>query len=120
MNELQDILTDFRISIPTGTDQLISTFPSHLSDLLQRNKRSRLVLVLDGLDYLDDQENALDLLWLPQFFPPSVRVIISSSPGKPESVLKRRGYDIISMKPLSEAERFEKKKIIFHIFALTF
>lgn len=64
-----------------------------------------MVLVLDGLDYLDARENSLDLLWLPQFFPPNVRVVISSSPGKPESVLKRRGYDIITMNPLTEAER---------------
>lgn len=59
---------------------MITKFPLLLLEILQRNKRSKLVIILDGIDKLEDKDHALDLLWLPKTFPPEIRMILSCTP----------------------------------------
>jgi hypothetical protein len=96
-NELQDLLGDFTSDIPKRDDDLSKTFTSWLEKTLQRNHRTRLVLVIDALDALDDVNNALNFLWLPRQFPNIVRVIISCSPGKYCDLLIKRSWPTLSL-----------------------
>lgn len=42
----------------------------------------KLLLIVDGLNKLDRRDNAMDLVWLPSSFPTSVRLLLSTTPGK--------------------------------------
>ena len=104
MQELQDSLRDFTTTVPSDNLQIIEVFPNWVEKILQRNRRHRLVLIIDGLDNLDDRENALDLLWFPQHMTSSVRTFVSTIEGRCWNMLVRRGYESLTLKPLSEAE----------------
>ncbi|MFP3041409.1 tetratricopeptide repeat protein, partial [Treponema primitia] len=68
-------------------------------------KATKLILVLDGMDKLDDIDNAKLLNWLPAF-PPNVRVIFSTqSDDKTMEVFKRWNYPCIAVEPLPVEER---------------
>ncbi len=60
--------------------------------MLKKAQRHRLVLVIDGLDALDEREKAHELIWLPFSFPQCMRVVLSVSAGGPcAHAIKRRG-----------------------------
>lgn len=67
----------------------------------------RIVIVLDGLDQLEDVDDALDLGWLPQKYPPSILVILSTQPGRSLEAAKRRGWRTLTILPLGHEERKE-------------
>jgi hypothetical protein len=50
----------------------------------------RLVLVIDGLNQLEDRDGALDLAWLPRAIPAGVRLVLSTVAGRPRDELDRR------------------------------
>lgn len=52
--ECQLANNDVGVDAPTEDDMFVQSFPRLLERTLLRNKRSRLVLVLDGLDNLDE------------------------------------------------------------------
>jgi tetratricopeptide (TPR) repeat protein len=64
-----------------------------------------MVLVIDGLDRLEDHSDELDLEWLPRSFPPGVRVIVSAAPGRAFNALRRRGWPALTVAPLQADER---------------
>ncbi len=88
--------------IPDRPDDLRSQFPNWLS---MAAARGRLVLVLDALDQLEDKDNAPDLIWLPEFIPPEVRLIISTLPGPSLDELKKRSWPSIAVQLLEPEER---------------
>ena len=88
--------------IPTEAAQLCREFPNWLS---MASVKGRFVLVLDGLNQLDERDNASGLGWLPQYFPPNVRVVLSTLPGPGLEALKRRGYPMFRVEPLTREER---------------
>ena len=60
--------------------------------------RGRCVLILDGLDQLDDtHDHALDLAWLPRTFPAEVRTIITCSYGPTLDSLLERGWPVLEL-----------------------
>ncbi|HVS04227.1 MAG TPA: AAA family ATPase [Thermoanaerobaculia bacterium] len=63
------------------------------------------VLVLDGLDQLDDRDGALDLAWLPERPPPGVRVLMATRAGRPLEEVRRRGWPALDVAPLAPPER---------------
>jgi tetratricopeptide (TPR) repeat protein len=65
----------------------------------------RVVLIIDGLDQLEDRDRALDLGWLFDRFPDRVRVILSTGPGRPLDELRRRGWPTLEVSPLDHSER---------------
>lgn len=67
--------------------------------------RGRVVLVLDALDKLEDRGNALDLDWLPPVIPGNVRLVVSTLPGRPWVDLQKRGWPVLTVKPLTAEER---------------
>jgi tetratricopeptide (TPR) repeat protein len=72
-------------------------------DMASRHKR--VVLILDGLDHINDYFGGLDLFWLPDVFPPGVRLIVSSGPGRPFDALESRGWPTLEIEPLELPER---------------
>jgi tetratricopeptide (TPR) repeat protein len=53
-------------------------------------QRRRVVIVIDGLDRIDPRDDAMDLVWLPRFFPRSVRAVVSAGPSRALDVLAKR------------------------------
>jgi len=86
--------------------KIVEAFPLWLAKAAARGK---FVLILDALNQIEDRDNAPDLGWLPGYFPPGVRVVLSTLAGRSLEALERRGWPTYSMHPLDAAER---KKLI--------
>ena len=68
------------------------------------NKRGgKLILILDGLNQL--QGEALELQWIPEIIPHSIRLILSSTVEGTLVVLRKRGWTQFGMQALNEQER---------------
>lgn len=87
--------------------QISKEFVNSLKNLVVKHNRNRkrVILVLDGLNKLDDREAAHDLVWLPSTFPKLVRVVISTAPHFVLDVLKKRKSEMMEVKPLEEGQR---------------
>ena len=83
-------------------DALRATFANALHMVATRG---RVVLILDGLNQLEDRDQAPDLVWLPPVLPPKVRLIVSTLPGRPLDVLNKRGWSRLQIEPLNPDER---------------
>jgi len=90
------------------TKKVMKEFLNSLKTIVSKynhNKR-RIVLIIDGLDKIDERDNARDLIWLPHHFPKSVRAIISCSPCFVLDVLKKRkGTEFLELQLMGEADR---------------
>jgi tetratricopeptide (TPR) repeat protein len=91
-----------RESVPETASGLRREFARWLS---MAADRGRFVLILDGLDQLEDTERAPDLAWLPESPPENVRLIVSALPGRSLDALDRRGWPTLTVERLSQDER---------------
>lgn len=68
--------------------------------------KGRVILIIDGLNQLEDKEGALDLAWLPLKIPGNIRLILATLPGRPLEELKRRGWlaHALTVNPLTLKE----------------
>jgi tetratricopeptide (TPR) repeat protein len=90
------------IDVPDEPDALRRAF----QDVIDRAPReSRVVLLLDGLNQLEDREGALDLEWLPRELPPAVHLVVSCLPGRALEALGRRGWPTWEVEPLDVDRR---------------
>lgn len=89
-------------SIPTDPQKLIKAFPLWL---VKAAAIGKFILVLDGLNQLEDQDNAPDLTWLPNFIPPNVRLIVSALPGRSLEALQKREWPNLTIELLESDER---------------
>jgi len=64
-----------------------------------------IVLILDGIDRLDESHSAHTFSWLPDECPTNVRIILSTSTGPTLSELQRRHWPMFWLEPLSIDER---------------
>lgn len=98
----------FNISdeIPGRPAELRAAFANWLN---MTAAKSRVILILDGLNQLEDLDGAPDLVWLPSNIPDNIRLILSTLPGRPLDELKKRGWPKFNVTPLDETER---KKLI--------
>jgi hypothetical protein len=103
MTDLEDV-TGVKEARPQA-ENLTTEWPTWIERVLKKAQRHRLVLVIDALDALDERDKAHDLIWLPFSFATNVRVVLSASSGQCLNVLKRRGYDILDVRPMEEGER---------------
>lgn len=79
-------------------------------DILQRiNKDERLILIIDGLDKLEKRKNALDLDWIPEFFPNHIRVILSTSYGQTLNSVNEKGFYKLKVEEITNKQ---KKQLI--------
>jgi nephrocystin-3 len=88
--------------LPDDTEELKKAFPKWLG---MAARRGNMILVLDGLNQLEDEGNAHELWWLPVTFPEEVKVIVSVLPGKILDLLKERNWSIFNVTPLQKDER---------------
>ena len=79
-----------------------------LTDALRRAGELRpVVLVVDGLDQLDDRDNAPDLAFLPFELPAGVRLVASAVGGRPLEAALARGWATHAVSPLDPDARRE-------------
>lgn len=103
---LREIKKRCRLSeeVPRTPEQLIEALPLWLARTVDAG---RLVLILDGLNQLEGHSKSLDLRWLPELFPPHVRVVLSTAPGASLTVLRDRGWPELKLAGLDSSERVE-------------
>jgi tetratricopeptide (TPR) repeat protein len=65
----------------------------------------RAAIVLDGLNQLEDHDQALDLAWLPPEVPGNLRLVLSTLAGRPLDELQRRGWPSMNVELLSAEDR---------------
>ncbi|NTV47776.1 MAG: DUF4062 domain-containing protein, partial [Chlorobiales bacterium] len=90
--------------IPDNPDALRSAFPNWL---YMAAAKSRLVLVLDALNQLEDRDGAPDLVWLPPVLPENVRLMVSTLPGRALDEITERKWPIFKVELLTTDERKE-------------
>ena len=93
---------EIKDEIPNEPGELIKSFPQFLS---QTGRDGKWILILDALNHLENINKAHLLNWVPDYFPPFVRVILSSLPGNMLNILKKRKYKELNIKSLSIKER---------------
>jgi len=93
---------DIQQDIPDKLAELRAAFANWLH---MTAAKGRVILILDGLNQLEDREGALDLVWLPPVIPPNIRLILSTLPGKPLDDLLKRGWPNLNVKLLDHKER---------------
>ncbi|MCX5698057.1 MAG: tetratricopeptide repeat protein [Candidatus Omnitrophica bacterium] len=96
--------------IPTDPQKVVEAFPIWLARAAARGK---FILLLDGLNQLEDRDNASDLGWLPYSFPVNVRLIVSTLPGRSSDALKKRNWPELNIQPMEKNE--QKKYIIDYL-----
>lgn len=90
------------IEVPEDPEKVRSEFPNWLS---MGSTEERLVLVIDGVNHLEDVAAAQELMWLPEFILPKVRLVISTVDGRPLEVARRRGWRELKIGRLSNEEK---------------
>lgn len=88
--------------IPESPDELRISFAEWLHIAGQKG---HIVLILDGLNQLDDQDGAPDLVWLPTAIPTNIRLILSTLSGRSLTELRKRGWPTLTVGPFSPQER---------------
>jgi tetratricopeptide (TPR) repeat protein len=92
------------VEIPDKLDALRPAF----AEALQRAATTGpVVLVIDGLDQLEDRGGGEWLTWLPPLLPTNVHIVVSARPGPAVEEAMQRGWRVIEVDPLGEAERRE-------------
>lgn len=93
---------DIGQEMPKRREDVVQAF----GDALHRAAdRGRWVLLLDGVDELEDERGARELDWLPKAIPANVRLIVSSESGPSLDALKQRGWPTLVVDPLQRTER---------------
>lgn len=76
-----------REPLPLELDKLVV----HFQNLLARaSQNARILLIIDGLNQLFEENNAHELLWLPQYIPQNVILILSSTPHPAVEAIEKR------------------------------
>jgi len=91
-------------SVPLSDDP-VALRTQFASALRQLSGDERCVIVIDGLNQLEDKEGALDLAWLPTDLGDRVLFVVSALPGRALDETLRRGWTRLELAPLSAEER---------------
>jgi nephrocystin-3 len=96
------VLAGIEDSAPAEWHRMAEALP-HL--LAQAAARGPFVVLIDGLDQLEDQYHALEMAWFPQHLPPNARLIVSTLPGPALDALRARHWTIMTLEALSPNRR---------------
>lgn len=88
--------------VPVTPEKLHEEFPHWLA---VANSGGRFIIILDGLNQLEDWDNAPDLGWLPEYFPANIRVILSTLPGRSLAATRKRDWSTFKAEGLNVKER---------------
>jgi tetratricopeptide (TPR) repeat protein len=91
-----------KLEIP---DQSAALRMAFTNGLYRAAAAGRAVIVLDGLNQLEDRDQAPDLAWLPPEVPGNLRLVLSTLAGRPLDELQRRGWPSMNVELLSVEER---------------
>lgn len=95
---------DLQLAVPREPERLKGLLGAVL--LAISSQARDIVLVIDGLDLIEDRDGGLDLAWLPGLIPKGIHLVISALPGgKPLDELARRSWPQLAITGLSEAAR---------------
>jgi tetratricopeptide (TPR) repeat protein len=95
-----------RFAIPMGIPERTAALSTALANFLHyAAARGRVVLVIDGLDYLEDRDRALELAWLPPEIPAGIRLVVGTAPGPSLDVLRGRSWPELTVGPLDRSAR---------------
>jgi len=73
-------LSDVQHLSPENQRQkILDEFPVWIERLFEQKITNRFILIIDGIDNIEDRDNALDFTWLPRTFPPGIRVLTSAT-----------------------------------------
>jgi tetratricopeptide (TPR) repeat protein len=95
-------------ALPASRDEIRRDFPLWLAKgrLKAEGEGVRFIIVLDGLNQLEDQDRAGLLGWLPEDpFRGPLRLIVSTLPGEAMDAVMERGWDSLRVEPLTSDER---------------
>jgi tetratricopeptide (TPR) repeat protein len=101
------------VGVPDEPDALKMAFARALG---MAAHASRVVLVIDGLEQLEDRGGARALAWLPEDIPPNIRLILTTAPGVSLDELDRRMWPIARITPLRQRERRKIARRYLHLF----
>jgi nephrocystin-3 len=104
MEEIKERYPEEKDEIPTDPKKVVEAFSLWLA---KASARGRFILILDALNQLEDRDNAPDLGWLPEYFPPNIRVILSTLSGRSLEALRKRNYQTLPVQPIEINERKE-------------
>ena len=108
VQRLLDALRPHDTAAPDGTGGMSNDDPAALRSALQQAFDAAdepTVIVLDGVDRLDDVDGAPDLRWLPTTVPAPIRLILTASGERTRRAVDHRGWPTIDIAPLSAEER---------------
>jgi tetratricopeptide (TPR) repeat protein len=92
----------FPIGAETGEAEALRVA---FANALHRAAVGRHVVVVDGVNQLEDREGALDLAWLPANLPENVRFVMSTLDGRIVEESRRRGWPMYSVRHLAPRQR---------------
>lgn len=90
--------------VPDESDAVRVAFPHFLG---KAAARGGIVLLIDGLDQLEDRDQAPDLTWLPRELPAGVRLVLSALPGRALDEITRRSWPSFEVEPLGVEDRLK-------------
>ncbi len=101
---MREIKRQYRVGdeIPTDSSKLTEALPQWFA---YASAGGGVVLILDGLNQMEDDDNASRLEWLPEYLPPRVRLIASALPGPALETAEYRGWSKLEVRPLTVEER---------------
>ncbi|HEX3047373.1 MAG TPA: DUF4062 domain-containing protein [Bacillota bacterium] len=102
---------DIRDEIPYETNKLHETFWAFMTKATKKT-----IILIDGLNQLDEMEDAHSLYWLPRELPDKVKIIASSLEGDTKKVLQKKTDQSLIVTPLTIAEREEIIRLMPSVF----
>ena len=88
-------------------EQSLSLRTHFVNVLYAAAKKGRVLLIIDGLDKLEDYDQALELGWLPRVLPENVRLILTTRSGPSLSAAKQRRWPVVEISKFTQTQRIE-------------
>jgi tetratricopeptide (TPR) repeat protein len=95
-------------NIPDRSDELRVAFANWLHIAAAHG---RMTLIIDGLNQLEEREQAQDLVWLPSEIPANIRLMLSTLTGRPLDELEKRGWPSLRVEALNRNERKQLTRV---------
>lgn len=101
--EIQKKKNDFKI--PDDIESLQFTFIRFITEC--KLIKSKIVILIDGLNQLSSRFNAERLFWLPEHVPENVKIVCSTLEGAVQKELLKKNCNLIRISKLTEREQLE-------------